>query len=215
VALAGSVPEHLLVLNDEGYADFVAQLAIRRSRIPMWEQHASSFPSRRGEPVRRIRALSVACPDQQAGDFFRRPLNTLAVQEDFQEPRLIPLDGRPHITQSIRQWLGDSRGHWEGNTLVIDTTNFSDKASFRGSSPKLHVVERFTRVAADALEYQFTVDDPTTWTKPWTAAIPMAKTDSLIYEFGCHEGNYSLPGILRGARVQEKAAADAATTGPK
>jgi hypothetical protein len=133
------------------------------------------------------------------------------LQEDFQELRIIPLGQRAHLGSGIRQWLGDSRGHWEGNTLVVDTTNFSAKTAFRGSSPNLHLVERFTRVAPDAIEYQFTVDDPATWTKPWTAVIPVAKTPGVIYEYGCHEGNYSLPGILRGARVQEKAAAGAAT----
>jgi hypothetical protein len=146
---------------------------------------------------------------------LQTPEYVAILQEDFQELRIIPLGERPHIPQNIRQWLGDSRGHWEGNTLVVDTTNFSAKASFRGSSANLHVVERFTRVAADAIDYQFTVDDPTTWTRPWTASIPVAKTHGLIYEYGCHEGNYSLPGILRGARAQEKAAAEAATKGPR
>jgi len=125
------------------------------------------------------------------------------LQEDFQELRLIPLDNRPHLGPNLRQWLGDSRGHWEGNTLVVETANFNANASFRGASTNLHVVERFTRVAPDAIDYQFTVDDPTTWTRPWTAIVPVARTNGLIYEYGCHEGNYSLPGILRGARVQE------------
>jgi hypothetical protein len=137
------------------------------------------------------------------------------LQEDFQELRIIPLGERPHIGRDIRQWLGDSRGHWEGDTLVVDTTNFTAKTNFRGSSANLHLTERFTRVAADAIDYQFTVDDPTTWTRPWTVAMPVARTKGLIYEYGCHEGNYSLPDILGGARAQEKVAAEAATKGSK
>ena len=130
------------------------------------------------------------------------------LQEDFQELRIIPIGKRPHLGQNVRQWLGDSRGRWEGDTLVVDTTNFDARTSFRGSSPNLHIVERFTRVGPDAIEYRFTVDDPATWTRSWTAVTPVARTHGLIYEYGCHEGNYSLPGILGGARVQEKAAAE-------
>ena len=105
--------------------------------------------------------------------------------------------------------MGDSRGRWEGNTLVVDTTNFTDKTSFRGSGANLHVVERFTRIDADTLEYRFTVDDPTTWTRPWTVAYPMVKTDGPIYEYACHEGNYGLVGILAGRALRgEETVAD-------
>jgi len=100
--------------------------------------------------------------------------------------------------------LGDSRGHWEGDTLVIDTTNFSSKFDFRGAGTSLHVVERFTRIGPDTLQYEFTVDDPTIWTKPWTAMFPMKKSSELIYEYACHEGNFALKNILAGARAQEK-----------
>src|SRR5438874_7429960 len=99
------------------------------------------------------------------------------------EHRIVPLDARPHVSQNIRQWVGDSRGHWEGDTLVVDTTNFSPKVDFRGAGPRLHVVERLRRIAADTLQYEFTVDDPTIWTKPWTAVIPMQKSSELIYEY--------------------------------
>ena len=122
--------------------------------------------------------------------------------------RVIPTDGRPHISQSIRQWQGDSVGRWEGNTLVVDTTNFTGMtANFRGSGEKLHLVERFTRVSDETLIYQFTVEDPTTWAKPWTAEIPMTKSQGPIYEFACHEGNTMITSILRGARVEEGDAA--------
>jgi hypothetical protein len=118
--------------------------------------------------------------------------------------RVIPTDGRPHIPQSIRQWQGNSVGHWEGNTLVVDTTNFTDLTPFRGSGEKLHLVERFTPVANDTIIYQFTVEDPETWAKSWTAEIPLTRTKGPLYEWACHEGNSDLPTILRGARIAEQ-----------
>ena len=109
----------------------------------------------------------------------------------------------------MRQWSGDSRGRWEGNTLVVDTTNFSPKSNFMGSAENLHVVERFTRVAADTLKYEITLDDATTWTKPWTVVIRMKRTQDKIYEYACHEGNYgTMEGILGAARADERAAED-------
>ena len=135
--------------------------------------------------------------------------------EMIHEHRMVPLDGRPHISQNIRQWMGDSRGHWEGNTLVVDTTNFTNKTSFRGASENLHLTERFTRVSPNTLIYQFTVDDPATFAKPWTASIPMTNTQEQIYEYACHEGNYALPNALSGARVLEKAAAETAKKGSR
>jgi hypothetical protein len=124
--------------------------------------------------------------------------------------RTIPVDGRPHLPQNVRMWLGDSRGHWEGNTLVVDTTNFTSKSNFRGSSENLHLVERFTRTGAETMTYKVTVEDPTTFTKPWTADIPMSKTAGPIFEMACHEGNYAMTGILGGARAEEKKAAEEA-----
>jgi len=130
--------------------------------------------------------------------------------EMIHDARIIPLDGRGHLPQNMRQWMGDARGHWEGNTLVVDTTNFTDKTRFRGSADKLHLTERFTRVDPDTIVYEFTVDDPTTFTKPWTAQIPMKKSRGPIFEYACHEGNYAMAGMLAGARAQEKAAEEAA-----
>jgi hypothetical protein len=121
--------------------------------------------------------------------------------------RVIPTDGRAHLPQSIRLWQGDSVGHWEGNTLVVDTTNFTGLTAFRGSSENLHLVERFTRAADDTMIYQFTVEDPTTWAKPWTAEVPWMKTNGPVYEYACHEGNTMIATILRGARVAEEEAA--------
>jgi hypothetical protein len=120
--------------------------------------------------------------------------------------RVIPTDGRPHLPPSIRQWQGDSVGRWEGNTLVVDTTNFTNMTAFRGSSENLHLVERFTRAADDTMIYQFTVEDPATWARPWTAEIPWTKTKGPLYEYACHEGNTMIATILRGARVEEEAA---------
>jgi hypothetical protein len=124
--------------------------------------------------------------------------------EMIHDARIVPLDGRPHLPPAMRQWLGDSRGRWDGNTLVVDTTNFTDKTNFRGTGDRLHLVERFTRVDAETLRYEFTVDDPATFTRPWTAVLPMTKSEDRIFEYACHEGNYALPDILRGARYQEQ-----------
>jgi hypothetical protein len=124
--------------------------------------------------------------------------------------RLIPLDGRPHLGAGIRQWPGDSRGRWEGNTLVVTTKNFTHKTHFRGSTDALHVVERFTRVDADTIRYEFRVEDPSAWTKPWSAEIPMKAADGPLYEYACHEGNKDLKHILEIARNIEAAAEGAA-----
>jgi hypothetical protein len=126
-------------------------------------------------------------------------------QEMIHGARIIPLDGRPHVGAGIRQWGGDSRGHWEGQTLVVDTTNFNDKINFRGSTSGLHVVERFTRADANTIDYRFTVDDPNTWTRAWSAQVPLHRTDAQIFEYACTEGNYGIANILRAARLEDKA----------
>jgi hypothetical protein len=131
------------------------------------------------------------------------------VNEMIHEHRMVPLDGRPHIPSNIRSWQGDSRGHWDGNTLVVETTNFNDKRNFQGTSENMRLTERFTRVAKDTLVYEYTVDDPATFTKPWTARFPMVSNPEPMYEYACHEGNYALPHALEGARNLEKAAAAA------
>jgi hypothetical protein len=131
--------------------------------------------------------------------------------EAIHETRIIPLDGRPHLPQSLRQWSGDSRGRWEGNTLVVDTTNFAPTSNFMGSSERLHVVERFTRIAPDTLQYEVTIDDLSTWTKPWTVLIRMNRSQATLYEYACHEGNYvTMEGILGAARADEQAAEETA-----
>jgi hypothetical protein len=111
------------------------------------------------------------------------------------------------VQPDIREWTGDPRGHWEGDTLVVESTNFSEKSNFRGSSTGLHLVERFTRTGPDTILYQFRVDDPATFTKPWSAEMPMTSMDSPIFEYACNEGNYAMLGLLGGARADEKKAA--------
>jgi hypothetical protein len=124
--------------------------------------------------------------------------------EMIHDARIVPLNGGPRLPGSVRRWQGDPRGHWDGETLVVDTTNFSDRTNVRGSDEQLHLVERFRRVDANTLLYEFTVDDPTAFTKSWSGAIPMTRSIEPIYEYACHEANYAMGGILRGARAQEK-----------
>jgi hypothetical protein len=144
---------------------------------------------------------------------FQTPGQVVILTEMVHDARIIPLDGRPH--GNIRQWKGDSRGRWEGDTLVVDTTNFKRETSLPNSGANLHLVERFTRTDANTLLYEFTVEDPTMWTRPWTAVVPMRKSDDPIYEYACHEGNYAMASILAGARAAEKAAGEAAKKGAK
>jgi len=151
---------------------------------------------------------SIAGPPMLPGvynnnvQFIQFPDYVVIFNEMIHDARIVPMDGRPHGT--IRRWMGDSRGHWAGNTLVVDTINFTDKTNFRGSGEHLHLIERFTRARDDTIEYQFTADDPTTWTKSWSASISMTKTEGPLFEYACHEGNArSVEGILRGARTQD------------
>ena len=137
---------------------------------------------------------------------FQSADHVAILMETIHDARIIPLDGRPH-TDNIPQWLGDSVGHWEGDTLVVDTKGYSPKSDFRGAHENLHVLERFTRVSANRIDYEVTVDDPLTWTRPWTVMIPLKLKQEQIYEFACHEGNEGMAGILAGARAEEKAAA--------
>jgi len=123
--------------------------------------------------------------------------------------RVIHMDGRPHLPSDVRQWLGDSVGHWEGDTLVVETTNFTDKTPFAGSDEKLKVIERIRRVDANTILYRVTIDDKTAFTKPWTLEYPFLATQGPVYEYACHEGNYAMPDILGGARLHEKLAGDA------
>jgi hypothetical protein len=137
---------------------------------------------------------------------FQGPGYVVFLSEVNHEARVIPLDGRPHLPAGLRQWNGDSRGRWEGHTLVVETTNFSPRSYFMGSADRLHLTERFTRVGQDRIDYAITVDDPTTWTTPWTAIVRLTRDDGdRVHEFACHEGNTDVVrGILGGARAEDK-----------
>ena len=145
---------------------------------------------------------------------LQTPDHVVILNEMVHNARIVPLDGRPHGT--IRQWVGDSRAHWEDATLVVETRGFGDLVGFRGgATASLQVVERFTLVGADTLGYEFTLEDPDTWTRPWTALVPMKRTPGPMFEYACHEGNYAMEGILAGARADERAMAEAEPPGSR
>jgi len=129
-------------------------------------------------------------------------------EQNNNAPRIIPLDGRPPLSENIRQYPGDSRGRWEGDTLVIESSHFNDRSAWEGSSRDLKVVERFTRVATDRIDYEFTVEDPATWDQPWSASVPMITTDGPMYEYACHEGNHDIRHILEVYRNIERQEAE-------
>jgi hypothetical protein len=137
-------------------------------------------------------------------EIVQAPGYVAIVTEMMHETRIIPLDARPHVGADVRMWTGDARGWWEGETLVVETTNFNDKKLFRGASEHLQTVERFTKLDGDTIEYRLTVTDPVTFSRPWTLVNGLHRADGGIYEVGCHEGNIGLRGILAGARAQEK-----------
>ncbi len=147
----------------------------------------------------------------QSGYYITQsPGSVVIATEMIHDARAISLDGRPHLPSAIQQWLGDSRGHWEGDTLVVDTTNYKPRSFMSVSSEKLHVTERWSRTGPEILKYEITIDDPGTWTKPWSLMIPLRRSSLPLLEYACHEGNYGMAGILAGARAEEKRAAEAA-----
>jgi hypothetical protein len=166
---------------------------------PLAERCLLAFGSSSGPPM-----LPIAYNNHY--QIVQTPQYVSILVEMVHDVRIIPIDGRPHGT--TRRWLGDSVGRWDGDTLVVDTINFKPQVNFRGSSESLHVIERFTRTDANTILYTFTIDDPTTWTKRWTGEIPLRATDERLYEYACHEANYGLEGVLRGARAQEKRAVE-------
>jgi hypothetical protein len=172
----------------------------------------------RGNAGPEDRSLSERCvtygsPQITAGyqsyyALVQSPRTVVLHSEMIHDSREIPLNGGPRIDPKIQMWHGDSRARWEGDTLVVDTTNYKAGAFFRGaSSEKLHTIERFTRVGPDTLHYEVTIDDPGTWVQPWTVLIPWQRSSKPVYEYACHEGNYGMEGILAGARAEERAAA--------
>ena len=165
-------------------------------RRPLGERCLLGFSSTSGPPV---------LPNyfyNNLHQIVQTPDAVMILTEMVHDARIVRMNA-PHLPKTIRKWMGDSVGHWEGDTLVVDTTNFTDKTRFRGSSEDLHVIERFSRVDDKTLLYRFTMEDPTTWEKPWTGEYTWPATDEHIYEYACHEANYALENILRGARRRE------------
>ena len=139
---------------------------------------------------------------------FQTPDYVVMLGELIHDARVIPISDMPHLGDSVRQWHGDSRGHWEGDTLVVETTNYSPKSDYRGAAEHLHLIERFTLAGPEKLHYEITVTDATTWTRPWTAMVPLSRSQDALFEYACHEGNIGMAGILAGTRVQEAKASD-------
>jgi hypothetical protein len=155
------------------------------------------------------RCISYGTPNIRAGyqsyfEITQGPGVVALRAEMIHDVRIFPVDGAPHVSSTIRQYHGDSRARWDGDTLVVDTTNYVPNATRVGASEKLHTIEKFRRVAQDTLEYYVTFDDPDVWSRPWTLMIPLKMTGERMFEYACHEGNYGLPAILRGAREQER-----------
>ena len=163
---------------------------------PLGERCITGFGSAVGPPM-----LPVGYNSNY--QIIQTPGSVMIMSEMIHEVRTIHMDGRPHLPQNIRQWLGDSVGHWEGDTLVVETTNFTGKTRFRGSDENLRVIEHFKRVDANTILYRFTIDDPSAFTKPWSAEYPFLASKEPIFEYACHEGNYALTDILAGARKSD------------
>ena len=190
-----------------------AQRRVDARAAHLADNPASSWTDRRLQE----RCITFGMPNLFAGyntyyQIIQTPDHVVFLHEMIHDARIIPLDGGPHVDDAIRQWHGDARGHWDGDTLVVETRNFSAQSDspaalyqrIRGSAEQLRLVERFTRVGPDTLEHEFTVDDPGTYSGPWTAMIPLARKDEAIYEYACHEGNIGMEGILAGHRAQER-----------
>jgi len=205
-------------------------------RIPPMTAEGLRRAAERAESRKRLgpldaaqgQPLSVRCiimdrigPPMLAGAYnnnyqiVQTPGYVMILVEMIHDVRIIPLDGRPQLPASVRQWTGSYRGRWEGDTLVVESTNFNGKNPFQGSSENLRLTERFTRVDENTIRYQFTIDDPSTWTRPWSAEVPWAKTIGPLFEHACHEGNYGLGNILAGARAEERRAAEAGSATAK
>ena len=202
-----------MIVGPEGKIPPMLPAAQKRNADRAAYNRAHSFdgPETRGLSERCITWPNEGPPMLSPGynsnlQIVQGPGYVAILQEMIHDVRMIPLDGRTHLPKTIRQWFGDSIGHWEGNTLVVDTTNFTDRTAFRGSTDSLHVVERFTRVDPDTVQYEFTVEDPATWAAPWTAQTLWTKTETPIFEYACQEGNYGMANVLSGARASERAA---------
>ncbi|HIE94643.1 MAG TPA: hypothetical protein EYQ83_17960 [Acidobacteria bacterium] len=188
-----------------------AEARLEAARVSR-EAHPADGPEDR---TRQVRCITYGIPrvgGLGAGynsyyQIFQTPDHLVMLGEMIHDARIIPISEMPHADEAIRLWHGDARGHWDGDSLVVETKNYSPKASYRGSADNLHMIERFTLAGPGRLHYEITVTDSTTWTRPWTAMVPMSRSDDALFEYACHEGNIGMAGILAGARVEEAAAA--------
>ncbi len=193
-------------------AEAEKRIAARRAAV---KGHEADGPEFRNSGERCVVSNYAGPPMMPSGynndlEIVQGPGYVAITMEMIHDTRVIPLDGRPHAPEGVRNWRGDARGHWEGNTLVVDTTNFSDKATFNrmAVSEKMHVIERFTRTGPDAITYQFTVEDPGTWTKSWTGEMVFGIAPGQIYEYACHEAHASMTNLLSSARNLERETAE-------
>ncbi len=209
----------LVIDPPDGRIPALTEEAVRRrdAAVEYGKLHPADGPEDRplGE-----RCVNFGVPKLGAGynsyyQIFQSKTHVVMLSEMAHDARIIPLDGRPHLSKEVRQWNGDPRGRWEGDTLVVETTNFSPKSDFRGSRDRLDLVEKFTRVGPRILNYEITITDPTTWTKPWTVMIPLKQKNEAVYEYACHEGNEGMFGTLSGHRAHEREAAQRTTTTSK
>ena len=212
----------LVVDPPDGRLPAVTATAQRRQETLVAARRLPSYPASHEEPSLMERCITRGLPGiMLPGNYnhnyniLQTPQHVVIFAEMIHDTRIIPIDGRPHVDPAIRQWLGDSRGHWDGDTLVVETTRFSDKLYERrgsllvwGTGRHMTVVERFTRVG-DTIDYRLTLTDPTTFRQPFTVSIPMAPLAAPMFEYACHEGNYALGNMLRGARADDRAAARA------
>ena len=199
----GRVP----ALTSEAQQRLAVAAEIRKQRGPADHPEDRSLWERciaRGVPT-----VMLPQPYNNNYEIIQTADHVVILAEMIHDARIIPIDGRKHLPPTIRQLLGDSIGWWEGDTLVVETTNFTNKTNYRGAGENLRLVERFTRTAPDILTYRVTIDDQTTFTRPWTVELPAVRSDGVIYEYACHEANYGLEGILRGHRAEEQRAATA------
>jgi hypothetical protein len=192
-------------MTADGQARAAARAAARKQRGP------ADGPEDRGLAERCIVGFNAGPPLTPSAynnniQIVQTRDYVMIMTEMVHDARIVPLDGRPHLPPALQRWFGDSRGRWDGDTLVVETTNFSPKNLYRGATESMRLVERFRRSDEGTLLYEFTVNDPATWTQPWTGRIPLAKTDDQIYEYACHEANYGMEGILKGTRVEEREA---------
>ena len=198
----------LIVDPQDGRIPPLAADAAERARAQAAAQQGKGPADQASDLSLGTRCVSYGTPNIRAGyqsyfEITQGPGVFALRSEMIHDTRIFPIGGGPHVASAIRQYHGDSRAHWDGDTLVVNTTNFSN-AGFRGSTDNLHLTEKFTRVAEDTLEYSVTIDDPTMWSRPWTLMIPLKQTGEGLFEFACHEGNYGLRAILSGARAQDQ-----------